>query len=450
MLGLGLQLNKSSYIALPILNQVSGSVSAYSLRKLKSGVTNAIKVRRSSDNAEQDIPFCGNDLCITTLTNFVGTQNLLTYSEDLSQQTSTAPASSTAITTDATTAPDNTNTADKVTVDDTLSNGHIRFKTFTGAVNTIYTYSGYFKKAEYDRVQIYLGNTGFANISRGIIVNLNDGSLIFDNSEAYTISNVGNDWYRISCTVTSDADGGAYVAALVPCDNTVDTIPKNFTPAQTGLGIYAWGLQVNVGSTPNAYNKTVVGIGGDGFVTTWYDQSGSGFHATQTTTSSQPQLVSAGSIITVNSRPAITYTGSHQLSITGTFVTRVAFAVAGSTVLPFVNFPEILQATNVPVFYGSNGTNNISSGLPNSGAVSNTRRVNGAIVGTMTPSGSLKVISTVGNSDSPSVSDYKIGRSAYGWNGYIDEIIVYNVAITDAQRSKIEKNQGKYYGITVA
>ena len=45
---------------------------AYSLRKLSSSATNAIRVRRDSDNAEQDIGFSGNDLDTTSLTSFVG------------------------------------------------------------------------------------------------------------------------------------------------------------------------------------------------------------------------------------------------------------------------------------------------------------------------------------------------------------------------------------------
>jgi 3D (Asp-Asp-Asp) domain-containing protein len=45
--------------------------------------------------------------------------------------------------------------------------------------------------------------------------------------------------------------------------------------------------------------------GTNGFVTTWYDQSGNGINATQTTAANQPQIVSSGSVITVNSKPAI-------------------------------------------------------------------------------------------------------------------------------------------------
>lgn len=37
---------------------------------------------------------------------------------------------------------------------------------------------------------------------------------------------------------------------------------------------------------------------GDGFVSTWYDQSGNGNDATQATTTAQPKIVSAGSLVT--------------------------------------------------------------------------------------------------------------------------------------------------------
>jgi hypothetical protein len=45
--------------------------------------------------------------------------------------------------------------------------------------------------------------------------------------------------------------------------------------------------------------------GTNGFVTTWYDQSGNGINATNTTAANQPQIVSSGSIITQNTKPTI-------------------------------------------------------------------------------------------------------------------------------------------------
>jgi hypothetical protein len=45
--------------------------------------------------------------------------------------------------------------------------------------------------------------------------------------------------------------------------------------------------------------------GTNGFVTTWYDQSGNGYDATQTTASQQPQIVSSGSVITQGGKTAV-------------------------------------------------------------------------------------------------------------------------------------------------
>jgi len=68
---------------------------------------------------------------------------------------------------------------------------------------------------------------------------------------------------------------------------------------------------------------------GDAFVTTWYDQSGSGNDATQTSAAGQPQIVSSGSTILENGKPIVTakaaqvntlninisYSGSNLLSV---------------------------------------------------------------------------------------------------------------------------------------
>jgi len=54
-----------------LLDTYSGAAAAYSLRQLSSTYTgNAIKVRRSSDNAEQDIAFVNNELDTASLESF--------------------------------------------------------------------------------------------------------------------------------------------------------------------------------------------------------------------------------------------------------------------------------------------------------------------------------------------------------------------------------------------
>jgi len=52
---------------------IAAAANGYSLRKLRTAYAgSAIKVRRSSDNATQDIGFSGNDLDTTSLASFVG------------------------------------------------------------------------------------------------------------------------------------------------------------------------------------------------------------------------------------------------------------------------------------------------------------------------------------------------------------------------------------------
>ena len=60
-----------------LLDTYSGASMAYSVRKLRNGYTgNAIRVRRSSDNAEQNIGFSGNNLDTSALLAFCsGTTN---------------------------------------------------------------------------------------------------------------------------------------------------------------------------------------------------------------------------------------------------------------------------------------------------------------------------------------------------------------------------------------
>lgn len=63
-----------------LLNDYSGAAAAYSLRLLDNTYTgDAIKVRRSSDNAEQDIAFVNNELDTATLESFAtGTNAFVT------------------------------------------------------------------------------------------------------------------------------------------------------------------------------------------------------------------------------------------------------------------------------------------------------------------------------------------------------------------------------------
>jgi len=50
----------------------------------------------------------------------------------------------------------------------------------------------------------------------------------------------------------------------------------------------------------------------NGFVTTWYDQSGNSRNATQSTAANQPQIVSSGSVLKLNNKPRLQLDGSND------------------------------------------------------------------------------------------------------------------------------------------
>ena len=52
-----------------------------------------------------------------------------------------------------------------------------------------------------------------------------------------------------------------------------------------------------------------------GYVSTWYDQSGNGNHATQSTALEQPRIVSNGVVELQNGKPSLYYAGSHHLNV---------------------------------------------------------------------------------------------------------------------------------------
>lgn len=49
-----------------------------------------------------------------------------------------------------------------------------------------------------------------------------------------------------------------------------------------------------------------------GYITAWYDQTGNGYDMTQTSATSQPLIVSSGTINTVNTKPAILFDGNND------------------------------------------------------------------------------------------------------------------------------------------
>jgi hypothetical protein len=60
---------------------------------------------------------------------------------------------------------------------------------------------------------------------------------------------------------------------------------------------------------------------GNGFVTTWYDQSGNGVNFTQSSAANQPQIVSSGAVLIQGGKPSISFNGTtHNLDCATTTI----------------------------------------------------------------------------------------------------------------------------------
>lgn len=71
---------------------------------------------------------------------------------------------------------------------------------------------------------------------------------------------------------------------------------------------------------------TFVGAG-NGFVTTWYDQSGNSRNSVQTTAANQPRIVNAGVVEKIGSKPAVFYNGNQQLNTPAFTASLTAFSI---------------------------------------------------------------------------------------------------------------------------
>jgi hypothetical protein len=68
--------------------------------------------------------------------------------------------------------------------------------------------------------------------------------------------------------------------------------------------------ETDIGFSNNGLNTaTLTSFCGasNGYITTWYDQSGNGINAIQTTATNQPQIVSSGTIYTKNGKPTVDF-----------------------------------------------------------------------------------------------------------------------------------------------
>jgi hypothetical protein len=203
--------------------------------------------------------------------------------------------------------------------------------------------------------------------------------------------------------------------------------------------------------------------GTNGFVTTWYDQSGNSNNATQTTAASQPQIVSAGSVILKNSKPSVNFDGSNDFfSLSSSIATSTNYSffsaaynesnatgdtyMSGSTgSAQFINDLGgatgimIIIKTFVALIISGNITKdrfNLNTFFTHNAA--NSVYTNGSLANsnTSTPSFS-NPITTIGRNNQSLAEHYLNG---------ISEMILYS-SNQSSNRTGIESNINTYYAI---
>ena len=263
---------------------------------------------------------------------------------------------------------------------------------------------------------ILTGGTNLWNITDGGVIGVLD---------TYTGASAGYSLRNLKSTTTN----------VVKIRRSSDNAEQDFTAAQITDG------------TLLAFTGT--GLTNDGFVTIWYDQSGNGNNATQTTANLQPKLVSAGSVILEGGKPTLEFTDnvlnatfSESQPLTSFHVRRyrstgtyVGIGIDGRD----YGYVGYMQSGQFKTYYGAalvHGTSNTTQGLWYSLAN-----------GTSSVAG-LNGSTTTGNAGTRGGSALSIGAAATLYNAPMNsqELIIYD-SNQSSNRSGIESNINTHYTI---
>jgi len=212
------------------------------------------------------------------------------------------------------------------------------------------------------------------------------------------------------------------------------------------------------GDVPSNFTVSNFKVLGNGFVETWYDQSGNSNNAVQATAGSQPKIVSSGSLIAGGLR----FDDAQKLETSGTF----SFA-SGTTLSTFItNSSDADETSYLFRFLANYILLNTGSGLrrANAGSNANAGTASGSeelwsTISTLNSSGGTTnffVDGTLASSADANIGtnvvssrNLNIGGSSSSnhWNGTINEVIFYATDQT-SNRPALDANIISHYGIS--
>jgi hypothetical protein len=195
--------------------------------------------------------------------------------------------------------------------------------------------------------------------------------------------------------------------------------------------------------------------GTNGFVTTWYDQSGNGYDATQSTAASQPQIVSGGSVISENGKPSVQFIKSNlnflQYTFSSALIQPGTYFVVNQNTSSFSVIASNSNTTrwqiyrdNIQKTFRIYGGADLNSGINSD----NQLLIYGLFNGTSSSIGINSTTTINGNAGTLNNTAIRMGRDAsntYGDNK-MQEVILYN-SDQSSNRTGIETNINDFYSI---
>jgi hypothetical protein len=437
-----------------ILDQISApAAAAYSLRKLRAAYTgSAVRVRRSSNNAELDIGFA---TAAQTRTNLAA----IPINNDSGQSVSGVTITTIGTGTEFGQPYVDVRWQGTSGGSGFLTLGHGARGVFNPALQAPVTPGlNYTASVGYRLLAGTFPTTPFVQVD----------ALFFSASGAFIVA-ASSTVPAATAVLQRCAASGVAPEGAAYCQPIWRVFATNGTVVDFTMRFYAANVEQAIGNARPLLQRNVPEVvadigdfdaeavlahvgAGDGFVANPYDQSGNARNAAQTTAGSQPRIVNRGAIVTENGRPALYFDGN-DLLLTPSFI-------LGNTVVTVAR----RSATNQPVVEGAN-VGSMDRGLwgLRSGGNDFTTHLNYGIDGGPLnatnadgfPINVLQIVSqTVAKGAvATTASIWAIGHGGGGYVpliGVISELISFPPVLSTTDLQIIQRNAGAYYTVNVA
>lgn len=237
-----------------------------------------------------------------------------------------------------------------------------------------------------------------------------------------------------------------YSGALVRIRRANDNSEEDFYPDSNNE------LSLNSGDGGGTTLGSWIGIN-DGYIVTWYDQSGNSRDASQAVSSQQAKILNGGSFITVNAKPALDFTIDNTQEVASSIPSSSnysLFSVLSSTdtqAIPYNNTPN--GSGSYFSWWQNGSTSNPNSGVGTPSYYYDSLLINPSNTQTLYNNYATgnQEFQQVVNLDFSTWSNFVFGgwgSSGYAFTGYFQEIVLYDSDQT-SNISGIYANQSNYF-----